>query len=276
MAGPPTGHSVRRPEAEIVRRIAAGGPAVVALSGGVDSALVAAFAREALGDRAVAVTLTGTAVAAEELASARAVAATIGIEHRTIDADPLEREAYRANGLDRCYHCRSVETAALRNWGAARGYVQYLDGVQADDLGDDRPGLRAMDEAGFSHPLLAAGWGKGAVRDAARRRGLPNWDRASNACLASRVAPGQEVTAGLLHRIEAAEAVLRAAGFRRVRVRVDAGTARVVVDPDEVGRLLAEPLASELVGRIRATGFDRVTIDPHGYGALRAALPVVP
>lgn len=263
------------PEGEIVAAIARGGPAVVALSGGVDSALVAALAREALGDRATAVTLTGSAVAASELAVARSVARTVGISHVVVEADPLVRDDYRANRSDRCYHCRSVEAGAVRAWAADRAIDQFLDGVQADDLGDDRPGLRAMDEAGFRHPLLAAGWGKAAVRTAARRRGLPNWDRPSNACLASRVAHGTSIDPDLLARIDAAERLVAARGFRRVRVRVSPAGARIEVDPDEVARLTAEPTAAEVVDAVRGLGFDRVEIDPRGYGALRAGLTVV-
>lgn len=272
----------RRPETSpplaeeaIVRRIAAGGPAAVALSGGVDSALVAAWAYEALGPKAVAVTLTGSAVSREEVERARAVARSIAIAHVTVGADPIARPEYRANGADRCYHCRSVETAALRAWGDPRGIAQYLDGVHADDLGDDRPGLRAMDEAGFAHPLLAAGWGKAAVREAARRRGLPNWDRPSNACLASRVARGESISPELLGRIERAEAAVAARGFRRVRVRVGPTGARLEVDPDEVDRLRADPLASEIADALRAVGFAHVEVDPRGYGAGRTTLPVV-
>lgn len=262
-------------EAEIVRRIASGGRALVALSGGVDSGLVAALAREALGSGVTAVTLTGTAVAREEVDRASAVARALGIEHTTVPADPIENAEYRANAADRCYHCRSVEGAALRAWGTGRGISQYLDGVHADDVGDDRPGLRAMDEAGFVHPLLTAGWGKAAVRAAAHRRGLPNWDRPSNACLASRVARGEPITPELLHRVEAAEAVVSGEGFRRVRVRVGPDGARIEVDPDDVRRLSTEPLASEILERVRAIGFVRVTIDPYGYAALHRTLPVV-
>jgi pyridinium-3,5-biscarboxylic acid mononucleotide sulfurtransferase len=275
MAGSSSSARSPLPEAEVVRRISLGGPALVALSGGVDSGLVAALAREALGDRAVAVTLTGSAVSAAEVERARTVARAIGIDHRTIRADPMERDAYRENGADRCYHCRSVETATLRAWGSVRAISQYLDGIHADDPGDDRPGLRAMDEAQFVHPLLAAGWGKAAVREAARRRGLPNWQEPSNACLASRVARGKAITPELLRRIESAEAVLTDRGFRRVRVRVGPDGARIEVDPDEVARLSTEPLASDLLRRVREVGFDRVTIDPRGYSTLVRALPVV-
>jgi pyridinium-3,5-biscarboxylic acid mononucleotide sulfurtransferase len=271
--GPPP--ALPLPEAVVLQRIAAGGRAVVALSGGVDSSLVAALAFEALGARAEAVTLTGPAVSHAELADARGVARAIGLAHTALPADPLDRAAYRANGTDRCYHCRSVEAGALRSWGDARGFAQYLDGIHADDPGDDRPGLRAMDEAGFLHPLLDAGWGKREVREAARRRALPNWDRPSNACLASRVAHGTAIDPELLRRIEVAEAIVTGAGFRRVRVRVGPSGARIEVDPAEVDRLRAEPLASELLHRVRAAGFEAVSIDPRGYRRGETELPVV-
>lgn len=263
------------PERDVVHRIARQGAALIALSGGVDSAVVAALAFEALGTDAVAVTLTGSAVAADELERARAVARAIGIAHEELSADPIERAEYRANPPDRCYYCRTVETAALRAWGAPRGIAQYLDGVQLDDLSDDRPGLRAMDEAGFLHPLLWGGWGKEAVRAIARRRGLPNWDQPSGACLASRVAHGEPITPELLRKIESAEAVVAAHGFRRVRVRVRQGAARIEVGPEEVDRLSSEPLASELIARLRALGFAPVTIEPRGYSSSSQRLPVV-
>ncbi len=264
-----------RPEAELVARIAAGGPALVALSGGVDSSVVAALAHEALGSRAIAVTLEGPAVARAEVERARRVARSIGIGHTVLSVDPLEREEYRANPSDRCYWCRAVETTRLRAFGSRQHVVQYLDGVQVDDLSDDRPGLRAMNEAGFLHPLVWGGWSKSTVRDSARRRGLPNWDQPSDACLASRVAHGEPITPDLLRRIEAAEGVLLALGFRRVRVRVSRGTARIEVGSDEVDRAVAAPLAAEIVGEVRRFGFDRVTIDPRGYRGGSRELPVV-
>jgi len=265
-----------RPADEIVARIREGGRAVVALSGGVDSSIVAALAFSALGPEAIAVTLTGPAVSKAELSRAQRVAAAIGLEHVLLTADPLSHEEYRANRPDRCYHCRTVETRFLREFGAARSAAQYLDGVHRDDLADYRPGLRAMDEAGFSHPLLWAGWGKTEIRAEARRRGLPNWDQPSDACLASRIAHGDPVTSELLGRIESAEAVLLRLGFRRVRVRVRGGAARIEVDPSEVERLRTEPLASEVTGELTRFGFTNVTIDPRGYPGAAHELPVVP
>lgn len=266
--------SVTRPtlpaaERTLVERIRERGPALIALSGGVDSALVASLAFEALGPGAVAVTLSGPAVSRAEAERAIGVARAIGIEHHLVRANPLENADYRANPTDRCYFSRSVETRRLREFGEARGIHQYLDGVHSDDLNDDRPGLRAMDEAGFDHPLAWGGWTKAEVRRVARLRGLPNAEQPSDACLASRVAHGDAIDGALLARIEAAEAVLLGRGFRRVRVRVHAGAARIEVDPDEVSLLSVPATATAVTAEIGALGFSAVTIDPFGYGGRR-------
>jgi pyridinium-3,5-biscarboxylic acid mononucleotide sulfurtransferase len=261
---------------QVVRHIRLGGRALVALSGGVDSALVAALAYEALGREATAATLEGPAISRAELARAERVASAIGVEHVVLPVNPLANAEYRENGPDRCYFCRSIETSVLREYGLRRTAFQFLDGVHRDDLADARPGLRAMDEAGFTHPLLWAAWGKSEVRAEARRRGLPNWDQPSDACLASRVAHGEPVTAELLARVEAAEKLILDRGFRRVRVRVRNGDARIEVDPDEVPRLRLEPLATEVTREVGALGFDIVSIDPRGYHRGLATLPMLP
>jgi pyridinium-3,5-biscarboxylic acid mononucleotide sulfurtransferase len=265
MSSTPSPVDRRTSEPEVVAHIRRGGPALVALSGGVDSSLVAALAHDALGDAAIAATIASPAVAAAEVDRARRVAEWIGLAHRVVVADPLARTEYRANAPTRCYFCRSVETEALRRVGTELGRVQYLDGVQLDDLADDRPGLRAMDEAGFDHPLIWAGWRKADVRAAARARGLPNWDQPSDACLSSRVTHGRAIDAALLERIEAGEAWLLARGFRRVRVRTSGTDARVEVDPSEVARLTAEPMASETRRFLERLGFEPVALDPVGY-----------
>ena len=270
---PPPEGSLREPS-EIVAWLAGRGPALVALSGGVDSAVVASLARTALEDGAVAATVVSGSVSARELEEARAVARAVGIRHVLVEAEPLEDARYRANGADRCFRCRTVETTALRTLGRAEGAAQFLDGIHRDDLGDDRPGIRAMDDAGFVHPLVWAGWGKAEVRRYARSVALPNQDRPSNACLASRVARGEPITAELLGRIDRAETLLLERGFRRVRVRVQGNDARVEVDPAELPRLEESLLRTEVMDGVRALGFARVTIDPRGY-APRELLPVL-
>jgi uncharacterized protein len=255
----------------IVARLAVRGPTAVALSGGVDSAVVAWLAHAALGERAVAITLTGPSVSLSEEEAATVAARTIGIRHLALPVDPLASPSYRANAPDRCYFCRQMESGAIVAWGASHGIAQYLDGIHRDDLGEDRPGLQAMNEAGFSHPLAEAGWGKAEVRRWAQEVGLPNWDRPSNACLASRIQHGTPIAPASLLQVSQAEALLEARGFRRVRVRVEPEGARVEVDPGEVARLLAEPTASAVRLELRTLGFASVRLDPRGYGTRREA-----
>jgi pyridinium-3,5-biscarboxylic acid mononucleotide sulfurtransferase len=262
---------------EAVRaRIRSGGAALVALSGGVDSAVVAALAFEALGADAHAVTIVGPSVSREELLCAERAGREIGIDHRLIEADPLSNGSYRANGPDRCYFCRSVEGGALARWAEEQGLAQRLDGLHRDDLSEDRPGRRAMDEAGFRHPLLEAGWHKPDVRRFAAERGLSSADRPSNACLASRIATGEPVTAELLVLIERAEAAVRERGFRRVRVRSSRGSARVEVDPSELARLLEPTVAADLHLKLASLGFTSVELDRRGYRGRGAKGPDAP
>ncbi len=267
--GPP------RPPEAVLARIASGGPALVALSGGVDSSAMAALAYRALGARAIAATVVGHAVSEAEVDAARRAAATIGIDHRWVDAEPLADPRYRENGADRCYRCRSVETTALRTIGRTLGVAQYLDGIHVDDLADDRPGIRAMDEAGFVHPFLWAAWSKAEIRRYARSAGLPNWDRPSNACLASRVARGEPITAELLDRIGRAEAIVVEQGFRQVRVRTRAGAAVVQVGAEETPRLRPTERRRAIAEALLGLGFASVRFDPAGYRP-REALPVLP
>jgi uncharacterized protein len=263
-------------DAALVERIARRGRAVVALSGGVDSAVVAALASAGLGEDVVAVTLAGPAVSQREVDRAVAVARELDVGHRVVAVDPLTNGEYRRNPSNRCYVCRSVEAERLLAFGRAWGAVQYLDGVHRDDLHDDRPGIRALDEAGFSHPLVEGGWTKGDVRRAARALGLSNAEQPSDACLASRVAHGQPIERELLARIEAAEGSILDRGFRRVRVRVRGDRARVEVDPDEVTRLASSTVAPEVVADLHRLGFRSVVLDPHGYGRRPSASAGVP
>jgi pyridinium-3,5-biscarboxylic acid mononucleotide sulfurtransferase len=247
----------------ITEELARGGRALVALSGGVDSSVVALLAYRALGPDAVAVTLTGPAVAPEELESATNVAHAIGIAHVVLASNPLTDSRYAENPSNRCYFCRNHEGDLLRVWGQEHAIEAYLDGVQLDDLGDDRPGLRAMNEHGFQHPLVEAGWTKADVRAFARSESLPTWDRPSNACLASRVGHGQKITAPLLEQVARAEEWVTGRGYRRVRVRVAGTLARVEVAPEEVPSLLSE--AGPLTAALTQLGFSSVEIDPNGY-----------
>jgi pyridinium-3,5-biscarboxylic acid mononucleotide sulfurtransferase len=247
----------------LVADLAERGSALVAYSGGVDSAVVAALAFRALGERALAVTAAAETLAGAELDHARRVAAEIGIRHEVVTYSELDDPEFVANPSYRCYVCQGMRMGTMVRLAAERGYSVVCDGTNASDPGPDRPGLRAVRERGVYSPLLEHGVTKEATRALAHSLGLSVWDRPANACLSSRIPHGQVVTLGKLRRIEAAEDVLAEAGFRVVRVRHDQGAARVEVGPDEVSRLTA--IWSEIEPRLRSLGFERVAYDPQGY-----------
>lgn len=256
-----------RTAGELTDHLAGQGPILVALSGGVDSTVAAELSWRALGrEGSLAVTLTGPATSQEELRAAEQAARVIGIRHRAVRVDPLAEPGYASNPTNRCFFCRTVEASALTRLAAEEGYRTIIDGLHLDDLGEERPGIRAMDRAGVQHPLVWARWRKADVRQYARSRELPNADRPSEACLASRIAHGLPISLDGLARIEAAETAVRHLGFRRVRVRTDRErSARVEVDPSEVDRLLEAEVAHRVRDALGRLGFDPVELDPRGY-----------
>src|SRR3954471_3436527 len=247
----------------LVADLAERGSALVAYSGGVDSAVVAALAFKALGDRAVAVTAAAETLAGAELDHARRVAAEIGVRHEVVTYSELDDPEFVANPSYRCYVCQGMRMGTMVRLAAERGYAVVCDGTNASDPGPDRPGLRAVRERGVYSPLLEHGVTKDETRAIAKALGLSVWDRPANACLSSRIPHGQVVTLGKLRRIEAAEEILAMAGFRIVRVRHDDGAARVEVGPGEVERLAA--LWPDLEPRLLGLGFARAFFDPQGY-----------
>jgi uncharacterized protein len=252
--------------------LAGRGSVLVAYSGGIDSALVAALARRALGERALAVTAAAETLAGAELDHARRLAREIGIRHEVVTYSELDAPEFVANPSHRCYVCQGMRMDHMLREAARRGFAVVADGTNASDPGPDRPGLAAVRERGVDSPLLRHGVGKAEAREMARALGLSVWDRPANACLSSRIPHGQLVTLGKLRAIEAAEELLHARGFRVVRVRHDAGAARVEVGEQEVARL--RDLWGELEPRLRGLGFAAAAYDPRGYargGADRAA-----
>ncbi|MEM7049644.1 MAG: ATP-dependent sacrificial sulfur transferase LarE [Acidobacteriota bacterium] len=259
------------PLAPLLADLAGRGSVLVAFSGGVDSAVVAALAQRALGDRALAVTAAAETLAGRELDNARQVAAEIGIAHRIVTYSELDEPQFVANPKYRCYVCQGLRMDTMLRVAAEEGFEVVCDGTNASDPGPDRPGLKAVEERGVYSPLLAHGVTKEGVRGLAHELGLSVWDRPSNACLSSRIPHGQLVTLGKLRLVEAAEDILADAGFRIVRVRHDRGRARVEVGEDEVARLRrAWPL---LEPRLLALGFESVEIDPRGYASGGADRP---
>lgn len=245
---------------------------IVAFSGGADSAFLAWVANDTLGpDRVVAATAVSPSLAGGELADCRALVSEWALRFVEVTTDEVDSDAYRANGGDRCYWCKSSLMDALAPLAESSGATVVL-GVNLDDLGDHRPGQQAAAERGAEFPLVDAGFTKDDVRDWSRRLGLRTWDKPAAACLASRVPYGTVVTVEVLGRIERAERALRALGFRELRVRHYEDTARLEVPIDELDRVLAARVA--VVDAVRAAGYGYVTLDLEGLrsGNLNAAL----
>jgi len=240
---------------------------VVAYSGGVDSALVAALAVERLGERSQAITGVSPALAPHLREEARAQAAWLGVRHREIATAELADPAYTTNPNDRCYACKRELHTLLGPIAAAAGQARVLDGVNRDDLGDHRPGIRAAHEHGVISPLAEAGIDKEGVRRLSRALGLPWWDKPAQPCLASRFPYGEPINAGRLRRVAAAEHWLRQRGIRELRVRSQGETARIELPAaamDQAMELLAGDLRHELVTAFRAMGFSAVALDLEG------------
>lgn len=239
---------------------------LVAFSGGVDSGLVARMARDALDGDALAVVADAESLARWELDEARAEAAEIGIPLRIVGVSELSNPAYAANPANRCFFCREGLAEALLPIAKDGNYDVIADGIHLSDLGDLRPGIRAMDAAGFWHPLVEFGLTKPMVRDLARSLRLSFADKPSNACLSSRIPHGIPITIDLLRRVESAEGYLRDLGFRQVRVRHEGTTARIEVFPEDIPRL--KSLEAVVATALRERGYEQVAIDPRGYRSL--------
>ncbi len=242
------------------------GGVVVALSGGVDSGVLLMVAVEALGSRRVlAVTGRSPSVPERDLRDADGVARFLGVPHELVETHELERPAYRANAGDRCFHCRTELFEALFRIAGDRGLPAVAYGAIRDDLGDDRPGMKAAASMGVLAPLLDAGLTKNDIRRLAREANLPVREKPAAACLSSRIPPGSEVTPEKLRQIEAAEESLRALGFRVVRVRHLGETARVEIGKDEMPRLSDPEARRGIEAGVRSAGFLEVVVDPDGY-----------
>jgi len=265
---------------QVEARLAGASHALVAFSGGVDSTLLLKLAVDMLGaHRVVAVTADSASLAREDLAEARELARTMGVEHVVVETAELDNPLYRANVGDRCYFCKQELFSRMADLARSRGMSQVMYGAIGADRADERPGQRAAAEQGVVAPLQEAGLSKADVRELARSFGLPNWDRPQNACLSSRIPHGEAVTPAKLSQVEAAEAALRREGFRQVRVRHLDGHARIEVDPEDVGRFRDAALRARVARALEAVGFSSVAVSRSGYqpgGANRGAADEVP
>jgi len=239
------------------------GSVLIAYSGGVDSTLLLKLALDELGDQAAAVLASSPAYPESEQEEARLLAATLGAELVEVSTDEVELDAYARNNPDRCFHCKEELFDKLEPIRQELGLGHIAYGATADDAGDHRPGHGSAIRRGVRFPLLEAGMGKPEIRAAARELGLPNWNKPSFACLSSRIPHGTPVTVQALRQIEAAEAALKALGFRQVRVRHHGDVARIEVDGADMGRLITE--RKRVVDAVRAAGYKFVSADLEGY-----------
>ncbi len=258
-------------------RLSSLGSVVVAYSGGVDSAYLACIANRTLGDRALAVTADSPSYPARHRQLAIRIAEQFHLRHRIIRTQEMERPEYRANPANRCYYCKHELYTHLTRLAAGLEAV-VVDGSNADDRGDYRPGRQAAREFGVRSPLDEVDLAKDEIRELSRRAGLPTWDEPASACLSSRIPYAHEVTDEKLRAIEQGEQALRELGFRVCRVRHHDELARVEIARDEMARALEPAMAAAIVNALKAAGFRYVSLDLQGYrtGSLNEGLRLTP
>ncbi len=262
-----------------VRELLFGGDSViVAFSGGVDSAYLAWAATQALGPAALCVTADSPSYPDHHRQLALEVAGRFGLNHHIIQTRELEQPLYRANPVNRCYYCKHELYTVLSDLARERGVSMIVDGSNADDRGDYRPGRQAAREFGVRSPLDEAGLTKSEIRELSHDAGLPTWDEPASACLSSRIPYFSEVTDDKLRMIERAEGVIRSLGFRICRVRHHDDHARVEIGAADLSRAFEPDVHERLVTELTALGYEHVTIDPRGYrqGSLNEGLRLRP
>lgn len=241
------------------------GQAVVAYSGGIDSTLVAQIAQDELGAAALAITADSPSLMPEDLEEAIAQAQVIGIRHEIVETHELEDPNYASNPVNRCYFCKSELHDTLKPLARSRGYDYVVDGLNADDLKDYRPGAQAAVERGVRSPLAEVGITKLEIRQITRYLGLSWWDKPAQPCLSSRFPYGEEITLPKLTRVAAAERYLRGLGWREVRVRSQGDTARIELPPAQILPFMQAVDLETVVAELQQAGFLFVCLDLEGY-----------
>lgn len=239
--------------------------ALIAYSGGVDSTLVAKIAYDVLGDRAIAITADSPSLLPDDLEDARVQAAMIGIRHEIVSTHEMDNPNYTSNPVNRCYFCKSELHDTLKPLALERGYPYVVDGVNADDLSDYRPGIQAAQERGVRSPLAEVGVSKMDVRALSKQLGLSWWDKPAQPCLSSRFPYGEEITIAKLQRVGRAERYLRKMGYQNLRVRSEGETARIELMPDQIKEFVLTTDLPTLVSELQNYGFMYVTLDLEGY-----------
>jgi uncharacterized protein len=239
--------------------------ASIAYSGGVDSTLVAKIAYDVLGDRALAITAQSPSLLPEELEDARIQAATIGIAHQIVTTGEMENPNYTSNPVNRCYFCKSELHDTLKPLALQMGYPYVVDGVNADDLQDYRPGIQAAKERGARSPLAEVGITKAEVRELSQHLRLPWWNKPAQPCLSSRFPYGEEITLAKLQRVGRAEVYLKNLGWQNLRVRSQGDTAKIELPVQQIPNFVASTNLAELVTKFQELGFIYVTLDLEGF-----------
>lgn len=252
---------------------------IIAFSGGVDSTFLLKVAHDVLGGSIVAVTAVSPTYPASELEDAKRLAEKIGARHVLIESHEMENKKYSINPSNRCYYCKDELFGVLTAKAREMGLAAVMDGTNADDSGDYRPGRKAAGERGVRSPLLEAGFSKAEIREISKRIGLPTWDKPSYACLSSRIPYGTGITLDRLNMVEKAEKTLKGLGFRTLRVRYHGEIARIEVGSDDMERFIKNGVRETVVEKLKTLGFTYVTLDLQGYRSgsmnesLRAARP---
>jgi len=259
-------------------RLASLGSVLVAYSGGVDSAFLGITAARVLGDRSICITADSPSYPDRHRDLAIGTARAFHLRHEMVATSEVDNPAYRANPVNRCYYCKHELYSRLTGIASARGFAAVVDGSNADDRGDYRPGRQAAREFGVLSPLDDVGLTKDEIRELARQAGMASWDEPASACLSSRIPYHSEVTEEKLRTIDAAERVLRTLGFRIYRVRHHDTIARLELGKDEIARALEPETAAAIDRELRALGYAHVTVDLRGYrlGSLNDALKLHP